>query len=234
MPDAEETAARLAGEGVAGVSIGWVGTNGIVRTRVVPVAELPGAVRRGTGGSTLLSVSDSRDGITWAHEGSRRRPVASARSRCSTPPAGVVPLAGQPGMAWVPPGACSTSTRSSARCSATWPPTASGSASCTRGTARPARAGALGLDPLVACDAQVLARQHGLRVSLAPVATTTGVGNGRHLHTSLSRDGRNVLTGDDEHGLSAAGRGYLTALLRELPGWSRRRRSPVPTTPTPS
>ncbi len=82
------------------------------------------------------------------------------------------------------------------------------------------------LDPLAAADAQVLARQtihsaahrHGLRVSFAPVPSLAGAGNGWHLHTSLVRDGRNALTGDDGHGLSPVGRGYLAGLLRELPG----------------
>lgn len=83
-------------------------------------------------------------------------------------------------------------------------------------------------DPLAAADAQVLARHtihaaaraHGLRASFAPVTTTTGAGNGWHLHTSLvdPRTGRNALTGDGEHGLSEVGRGYLAGLLRELPG----------------
>ncbi|CAN5207457.1 glutamine synthetase [soil metagenome] len=82
------------------------------------------------------------------------------------------------------------------------------------------------LDALAAADAQVLARQtihaaaraHGLRASFAPVTTADGAGNGWHLHTSLVREGRNALAGDDAHGLSATGRGYLGGLLRELPG----------------
>ena len=90
-------------------------------------------------------------------------------------------------------------------------------------------------DALAMADAQVLARQtvhaaaraHGMRASFAPLATTTGAGNGWHLHTSLvdTATGHNALTGDpadggDEHGLSAVGRGYLAGLLRELPGVS--------------
>ncbi|MGA8847252.1 MAG: glutamine synthetase family protein [Nocardioides sp.] len=82
------------------------------------------------------------------------------------------------------------------------------------------------LDPLAMADAQVLARQtihaaaraHGLRVSFAPITTTAGAGNGWHLHTSLVRDGHNALTGDDAHGLSVTGRGYLAGLLRDLDG----------------
>ena len=82
------------------------------------------------------------------------------------------------------------------------------------------------LDPVAAADAQVLARQtlhaaaraHGLKLSLAPVTTAAGAGNGWHLHTSLSREGTNALTGDGPHGLSETGAGYLAGLLRHLPG----------------
>ncbi len=83
-------------------------------------------------------------------------------------------------------------------------------------------------DPLTMCDTQVLTRQtvhaaaraHGLRATFAPITTTAGAGNGWHLHTSLvdRETGRNALSGDDEHGLSAVGRGYVAGLLRELPG----------------
>ena len=85
-----------------GVSIGWVDNNGIVRSRTVPTAELAAAVRRGVGITAVFAVFDSHDGITFAHEGSstpsgdvRLVPVVDG-------PAGVVPLAGQPGLAWVP------------------------------------------------------------------------------------------------------------------------------------
>lgn len=82
------------------------------------------------------------------------------------------------------------------------------------------------LDPIAAADAQVLARQtihaaaraHGLRVSFAPLPSLASAGNGWHLHTSLSRDGINALTGDDDYGLSDIGRGYVAGLVQELPG----------------
>lgn len=291
---AEQRAVELAGElaaaGIVGVNIGWVDNNGIVRSRIVPVSELPSAVRQGTGGSTVFSVFDSHDNITWAHPGIST-PSGDIRTLavldCA---AGVVPLAGQPGMAWVPGrlvdsdgGAWPYDPRSvlerqvarlaeagfEARAGfeiemyvAHEGETFGGFGAAHRGPAYSANAlldldgfvrtllrdlaanglaiGQLhaeygtsqlelalsALDPVAACDAQVLARQtihaaarqHGLRTSFAPVATTTGSGNGWHLHTSLSSDGRNALTGDDEHGLSAAGRGYVAGLLRELPG----------------
>ena len=87
---------------VLGVTIGWVDNNGIVRSRTVPTAELPAAVRRGVGVTAVFAVFDSHDGITFAHDGLstpsgdvRLMPVVD----CA---AGVVPLAGQPGLAWVP------------------------------------------------------------------------------------------------------------------------------------
>ncbi len=81
-------------------------------------------------------------------------------------------------------------------------------------------------DPLALADTQLLVRQtihaaaraHGLRASLAPLTTADGAGNGWHLHSSLTRGGANVLSGDGPHGLSDVGRGYVAGLLRELPG----------------
>ncbi|MEU1734671.1 glutamine synthetase family protein [Streptosporangium sp. NPDC020145] len=81
-------------------------------------------------------------------------------------------------------------------------------------------------DPVTAADQQLLARQtihaaaraHGLRASFAPLITGAGVGNGWHLHTSLSRDGVNLLSGGDgPYGLTAEGAAYLAGLLRDLP-----------------
>ena len=284
---AHDLMARLTEHDVLGVTIGWVDNNGIVRSRTVPTAELPAAVRRGVGVTAVFAVFDSHDGITFAHEGLstpsgdvRLMPVID----CA---AGVVPLAGQPGLAWVPG-------RQVAADGSAWP--YDPRSVLERQVARAAEAGfevragfevemvvtregedfapahrgpayssnalrdvdefvrqllgdlaanGLGigqlhaeygesqvelalapLDPLAACDAQVLARQtvhsaaraHGLRTSFAPVTTAAGAGNGWHLHTSLVRDGHNALTGDDEHGLSPTGRGYVAGLLRELPG----------------
>ncbi len=59
-------------------------------------------------------------------------------------------------------------------------------------------------DPVTAADWQLLARQtihaaaraHGLRVSFAPLVTVDGVGNGLHLHVSVSRGGRNLLAAE--------------------------------------
>ncbi len=80
-------------------------------------------------------------------------------------------------------------------------------------------------DPMTLADTQVLTRQtihsaaraEGLRASFAPVTTVAGAGNGWHLHTSMSRDGHNILPGPGPHGLSEEGRSYLGGLLRELP-----------------
>jgi glutamine synthetase len=80
-------------------------------------------------------------------------------------------------------------------------------------------------DPVTAADRQLLARQtihaaaraHGLRASFAPVVEAGQVGNGWHLHTSVSRGGVNLFSGGDgPHGLTAEGAGYLAGLLRDL------------------
>ena len=63
-------------------------------------------------------------------------------------------------------------------------------------------------DPLRAADDQLLARQtisaaarsHGLRVSFAPLITAAGAGQGWHLHTSVVRGERNLLSGGPVRG----------------------------------
>ena len=81
-------------------------------------------------------------------------------------------------------------------------------------------------NPVKAADQQLLARQtihaaareHDLRASFAPLVTAAGVGNGWHLHTSVSRDGRNLLAGDDDAGApSGDGAAWIAGLLRDLP-----------------
>ncbi|MDT7699868.1 MAG: glutamine synthetase [Pseudonocardiales bacterium] len=80
-------------------------------------------------------------------------------------------------------------------------------------------------DPVTAADHQVLARQtihaaaraHGLRASFAPLVELGQVGNGWHLHTSVSRAGQNVLSGGSGPGeLGPEGAAYLAGLLRDL------------------
>ncbi|HEX2298698.1 MAG TPA: glutamine synthetase family protein [Pseudonocardiaceae bacterium] len=80
-------------------------------------------------------------------------------------------------------------------------------------------------DPVTAADRQLLTRQtihaaaraHGLRACFAPLFTAAGVGNGWHLHTSVSRDGHNLLAGDSVRGPASPGAGWLGGLLRDLP-----------------
>ena len=81
-------------------------------------------------------------------------------------------------------------------------------------------------DPVTAADLQLLARQtihaaaraHGLRASFAPLVTMQSVGNGWHLHSSVLRDGRNLLAGGNgPSGMTAEGEAYVAGLLRELP-----------------
>ncbi len=79
-------------------------------------------------------------------------------------------------------------------------------------------------DPVTAADRQLLARQtihaaaraHGLRASFAPVVSLAAPGNGWHLHTSVWRDGENLLAGSTD-GPGPEGAAYLAGLLRELP-----------------
>jgi glutamine synthetase len=85
-------------------------------------------------------------------------------------------------------------------------------------------------DPVSAADRQLLARQtlrtaaarHGLRLSFAPLPSTGSAGNGWHIHSSVWRDGRNLLAGGaaDPEGVGGPegeGAGYVAGLLRDLP-----------------
>jgi len=81
-------------------------------------------------------------------------------------------------------------------------------------------------DPVAAADTAVLTREtiravtarHGLRASFSPKVTTTGVGNGGHLHLSLWRDGRNLFTrGDGPLGLTPEAAAFTAGVLEHLP-----------------
>jgi glutamine synthetase len=81
-------------------------------------------------------------------------------------------------------------------------------------------------DPVTAADLQMLARQtihaaariHGLRASFAPLVSLEAAGNGWHIHSSVSRSGRNLLAGGDgRSGMTPDGEAYVAGLLRELP-----------------
>lgn len=79
-------------------------------------------------------------------------------------------------------------------------------------------------DPLRAADEQSLARQtiraaaraNGLRVSFAPLLTAAGVGQGWHIHTSVWRDGENLIAGG-EIPAAQEGQAWIAGLLRDLP-----------------
>ncbi|SFQ61060.1 glutamine synthetase [Amycolatopsis arida] len=91
-------------------------------------------------------------------------------------------------------------------------------------------------DPVAAADDQLLARQtihaaahaHGLRVCFAPLIAPHVPGNGWHLHTSLWRDGRNLLAGADRP--EGDGAAYLAGLLRDLPALTAITAPSVPST----
>ncbi len=76
-------------------------------------------------------------------------------------------------------------------------------------------------DPVSAADDQLLAREtlrgaaarHGLRLSFAPLPSRASAGNGWHVHSSVWRDGMNLLTGEP----GPEGAAYIAGLLRDLP-----------------
>jgi glutamine synthetase len=83
-------------------------------------------------------------------------------------------------------------------------------------------------DPVTAADRQLLARQtlrvaaerHGLRLSFAPLPALTVAGNGWHIHSSVWRDGVNLLAGtagSTTAGPGVEGAAYIAGILRDLP-----------------
>jgi glutamine synthetase len=80
--------------------------------------------------------------------------------------------------------------------------------------------------PVAAADTAVLVRatiravaaRHGLAVSFAPCVRAGGVGNGGHLHISVSRDGHNLFSGGDRRfGLTAEAESFTGGVLHRLP-----------------
>ncbi len=98
-PDVDDLTADLTAAGVAGVTISWADNNGIPRSRTVPVAALPEVSRTGVGVTTLFAVFDSSDAITFAHPGLA---TPSGDVRLIPELSALVPLAGQPALAWAP------------------------------------------------------------------------------------------------------------------------------------
>ncbi|WP_030266708.1 glutamine synthetase family protein [Streptomyces sp. NRRL B-24484] len=92
---AEQAAAELAGAGVDAVALGWVDNAGITRTKAVPVARLPHAVRHGIGASPCFDSFLADDSM--APGGG---PVGDLRLVPDLD--ALVPLAAQPGWAWAP------------------------------------------------------------------------------------------------------------------------------------
>jgi glutamine synthetase len=81
-------------------------------------------------------------------------------------------------------------------------------------------------DPVGAADTLVLVREtiraisveHGLRATFAPKVLAGGVGNGGHVHLSLWREGRNLMSGGDRTcGLTDAGESFMAGILSRLP-----------------
>ncbi|MEV4532725.1 glutamine synthetase family protein [Asanoa sp. NPDC049518] len=81
-------------------------------------------------------------------------------------------------------------------------------------------------DPVGAADTVVLVQDtvravsaaHGLRPSFAPVVSAGKVGNGRHAHLSVLRDGVSAMAGGSgPFGLDRAGEGFAAGILSRLP-----------------
>ena len=81
-------------------------------------------------------------------------------------------------------------------------------------------------DPVAAADRILLVRhtiravtnRAGMRCSFAPAMMVGGVGNGCHLHTSLWRDGRTLMTGGPgPYGLSDEAQAFVAGVLDGLP-----------------
>jgi glutamine synthetase len=81
-------------------------------------------------------------------------------------------------------------------------------------------------EPVAAADTAVLVREtiravsarHGLRPTFAPKVLADGVGNGGHVHLSLWRDGRNLMTGGaGRYGLTPEATAFAGGVLARLP-----------------
>ena len=81
-------------------------------------------------------------------------------------------------------------------------------------------------DPVGAADTMVLVREtiralsmrHGLRASFSPKVLAEGVGNGGHVHLSLSREGTNIFSGGGgRYGMSAEAESFSAGILHHLP-----------------
>lgn len=81
-------------------------------------------------------------------------------------------------------------------------------------------------DPVGAADDSVLVRQtiravsqaHGLKASFAPSVIAGYVGNGGHVHLSLWRDRKNLLTGGPgRYGMTPDGEAFAAGILNALP-----------------
>jgi glutamine synthetase len=67
---------------------------------------------------------------------------------------------------------------------------------------------------------RVAAERHGLRLSFAPLPALTVAGNGWHIHSSVWRDGVNLLAGtagSTTAGPGVEGAAYIAGILRDLP-----------------
>lgn len=82
------------------------------------------------------------------------------------------------------------------------------------------------LDPVAAADQVLLAREtvravsraHGMEATFAPSVVAGQVGNGQHLHLSVTHGGVNLLDGGyGRYGLTGEGESFLAGLLEAMP-----------------
>ncbi|MBO3752475.1 glutamine synthetase [Streptosporangiaceae bacterium NEAU-GS5] len=81
-------------------------------------------------------------------------------------------------------------------------------------------------EPVAAADTAILVREtvravshaHGLRASFSPKVLAGGVGNGGHIHLSLWRGDRNLMSGGDgPYGMGTEGEAFSAGILARLP-----------------
>lgn len=238
--DLAEIQARLARAGVAGVTIAWADNNGIPRSRTVPLAGLADAVAHGVGITPLFAVFDSHDGITFGHSGLS---TPSGDIRLVPEADRITPLAGQPGFAWAPgrqvgPDGAPWPYDQRTRLEAQVARAAAAGLSVRAGfemeffvsfpgdePAAAQRGPAYSPHALLQVDEFAAALLRDLDANGVPIGqfhaeyglSQVELGNGWHLHVSVSRGGENLLADRGQGVPEGDGARFLAGLLRDLP-----------------
>ncbi|MBR7676107.1 glutamine synthetase [Streptomyces daliensis] len=183
------------------MALTWVDVAGITRVKAVPTDRLASAARTGVGMSPVFDVYLVDDSATTSpHIGG---PDGDLRLRPDL--ARLTPLAAQ-----------------DVEVLQIHPEYAQGQFEVSVAPTGPV--GAADLAVLVRETVRAVSLRHGYTASFAPVVEVGGVGNGRHLHLSLWRDGRNLCEGGESdeggegpNGMTADCEAFLAGVLRELP-----------------